>query len=195
MPKRPVVDTPRTLPDYFVPGLKLVLVGINPGLYSARVGHYFARRTNRFWPALSRSSLSAPIRLALGRGTLLPEDDSALLGFGIGFTDVVKRPTRNASELTPEEFREGALTLLEKLTRFRPAVACFQGVTGYGSFARHALADDNRRWDLGPQPLAVGATRLFVVPSPSPANAHFTLADQVAWYDRLADYLRGIHSR
>lgn len=181
-------DVP-TLPDYLAPGLDLVLVGINPGLYSAQVGHYFARRTNRFWPALSRSVLSAPIRRRLGRNELLPEDDSRFLEFGIGFTDTVKRPTRNASELAPEEYQSGAPALLEKLREYRPLVACFQGVTGYGNFARHALGDDRRKWELGDQSRCVGETHLYVVPSPSPANAHFTLADQVEWYDRLAEYI------
>lgn len=182
-------EPPATLPDYLAPGLDLVFVGINPGLYSARVGHYFARRTNRFWPALSQSSLSAPIRLALNRPQLIPEDDSRLLAFGVGFTDVAKRPTRNAAELSGEEFVEGAPALLEKLLRYQPLVACFQGVTGYGNFARHALGDDARKWPLGSQEKAVGPTHLFVVPSPSPANAHYTLSDQVFWYDRLADFI------
>ncbi len=182
-------DRVPTLPDYLAPGLRLVFVGINPGLYSARVGHYFARRTNRFWPALSRSILSAPIRKSLGRSELLPEDDARLLDFGIGFTDTVKRPTRNASELDPTEYRQNAPRLLASIERFQPLVACFQGVTGFGNFARAALKDDQRKWELGPQPHMIGKTHLYVVPSPSPANAHFTLEDQVEWYDRLADYL------
>ena len=180
----------QTLPDYLGPDLDLVFVGINPGLYSARVGHYFARRTNRFWPALSRSSLSKPVREALGRDDLVAEDDSRLLRFGIGFTDVVKRPTSNASELAPAEYRQGAPELLTKLERFQPVVACFQGVTGFGNFARHALGDNSRKWSLGDQPQRIGRTHLYVVPSPSPANAHFTLDDQVLWYDRLAEFVR-----
>ena len=69
-------------------------------------------------------------------------------------------------------------------------MACFHGVTGYGAFARYALGDPPAaRYDLGPQPHSLGRTRLFVVPNPSPANAHFTPLDQVEWYDRLADYL------
>lgn len=181
-----------TLPDYLAPNLRLVFVGINPGLYSARVGHYFARRTNRFWPAFSRSILSEGVRRGLSREELDYEDDSSLLSFGIGFTDVVKRPTGNAAQLDPQDYRMGAPLLLAKLTRFQPLVACFHGVTGFGAFARRALGDERRRWELGPQEQRVGKTRLFVVPSPSPANAHFTLDDQSTWYDRLAVFLTEI---
>jgi len=69
-------------------------------------------------------------------------------------------------------------------------VACFHGLTAFRAFARYALNDTRTDWTLGPQPLQIGPTRLFVVPNPSPANAHFTPADQVAWYDRLAAFLK-----
>jgi TDG/mug DNA glycosylase family protein len=180
-----------TLPDYLAPGLSILFVGINPGLYSARQGHYFARRSNRFWPAFSRSVLSAPIRAALERENLGPEDDALLLRFGIGFTDVVKRPTRNAGELRPDEFRSSAPRLLDLLDRYRPLVACFHGLTGYRPFARVALGEREVPRELGVQPPGAGETRIFVVPSPSPANAHFRLQDQVDWYDRLAEYCAG----
>src|SRR5256885_6213643 len=102
----PSMETPfpfRTLPDYLGPGLNLVFIGINPGLYSVARGHYFARSTSRFWPAFSRSTLSAPIRASLGVETLRPEHDAALLRFGIGFTDVVKKPSANAAGLAPRD--------------------------------------------------------------------------------------------
>ena len=88
-----------TLPDYLAQRLVLVFVGINPGLYSVERGHYFARPTSRFWRAFSRSTLSTRIRARLGRDVLGPEDDARLLAFGIGFTDVVKVPSRNAAGL------------------------------------------------------------------------------------------------
>jgi double-stranded uracil-DNA glycosylase len=185
-------DAQQTLPDYLEAGLALVFVGINPGLYSAQVGHYFARKTNRFWPSFSRSRLSAAAREGLGKEGLGPEDDGALLSFGIGFTDVVKRPTNNAAQLSPVDYREGAPELLSKLERFQPVVACFHGVTGFSAFARLALRDDRRQWALGPQDYSVGRTRIFVVPSPSPANAHYTASDQIEWYDTLADYLKNL---
>jgi double-stranded uracil-DNA glycosylase len=179
-----------SLPDYLRPGLRIVFVGINPSIYSVEQGHYFARTINRFWPALSKSTLSAPIRTALGKDRLTPTDDASLLDFGIGFTDVVKRPTRNVSQLSPDEFRLGAAILVEKLIAARPDVACFQGLTGYRPFVRHGLGVTDTPRDLGSQPHSLGESRIFVVPSPSPANAHFTPADQVLWYDRLDEFCR-----
>ena len=129
------------------------------------------------------------MRRALGVDVLRPEHDAALLGLGIGFTDVVKRASGNAAELDLRDFERWAPRLLQKLRRSRPRVACFHGLTAYRPFLALALRIDGRAPALGPQPEVVGPTRLFVVPNPSPANAHFTLADQTAWYDRLADFL------
>jgi TDG/mug DNA glycosylase family protein len=180
---------PQTLPDLLRDGLDVVFVGINPGLYSASQGHYFARRTNRFWPAFSRSTLSQKARLGLDLPMLGPEHDTALLAYGFGFTDVVKRPTANAAELAPGEFAAAAPLLLDKLARHRPLVACFHGLTGYRPFARAVFADEDGVRALGVQPRSIGETRIFIVPNPSPANAHFTPADQAGWYDRLAVFL------
>jgi double-stranded uracil-DNA glycosylase len=178
-----------TLPDYLAPGLDIVFVGINPGLSSVRMGHYFARSTSRFWPAFSRSTLSAPIRRALGVETLGPAHDAELPRFGIGFTDVVKRPSANAADLRPKDFEEGAPRLLARLRRHRPRVACFHGLTAYRPFVRLALRRPDAVPTLGPQPERIGATRLYVVPNPSPANAHVTPDGQTAWYDHLAEFL------
>jgi double-stranded uracil-DNA glycosylase len=179
----------RTLPDYLRRGLDLVFVGINPGLYSVARGHYFARPTNRFWPAFSRSILSERIRASLKKDRLGPEDDRALLRFGIGFTDVVKVPSRGAGDLAPRDYRKWAPRLLARLQTFQPRVACFHGLTGYRAFVRAALDEAPRDWRLGLQPLRVGRTRLFVMPNPSPANARFQLPHYIAWYDRAARLL------
>jgi TDG/mug DNA glycosylase family protein len=187
-----------TLPDLIAPDVALVFVGINPSTYSVERGHYFARRTHRFWPAFSRSRLSAPIRAALGVETLGPEHDADLLRFGVGFTDVIKRPSSNASNLTPQDFAEWVPQLKSRLRHFRVRVACFHGLTGYRPFARIALGLDEQAVKaaaLGLQPASFGHTRLFVVPNPSPANAHFTAADQAAWYDRLAEFLDEVLGR
>lgn len=164
-------------------------MGINPSLFAVAQGHYFARQTNRFWPALSRSRLSEPVRRALGRDTLRPADDARLLDFGIGLTDAVKLPSASAATLRPGHFTSAVPDLVAKLTHFAPSVACFHGLTAYRPFARHGLGLPDRDLALGPQSARLGATRLYVVPNPSAANAHFRLADQIAWYDRLADYL------
>ncbi len=174
-----------TLPDLSRGGLDLLFIGINPSLFSTARGHYFARTTNRFWPCFSRSMLSEPARRALGVETLGPEHDTSLLDHGIGFTDVVKRPTARADELSPEEFAAGARDLVTKLETFQPRIACFHGMMGYRPFLR-VLDPAAAKPELGSQPVRIGQTRLFVVPNPSPANAHATPAMQTAWYDRLA---------
>jgi double-stranded uracil-DNA glycosylase len=183
-----------TLSDYLEPGLELVFVGINPAIYAVQKGHYFARPTNRFWPALSRSRLSAPIRAALGRDRLLASDDATLLRFGIGFTDVVKLPSRSAGELRPADYVELTPRLLARLRQFQPRVACFHGVTGYRAFVKYGLREDQADWPLGEQSRRLGQTRLFVAPNPSGTNAHFTITDQIAWYDRLADFLDSLRT-
>ena len=178
----------QTLPDYLRQGLDLVFIGINPGLYSVRQGHYFARSTSRFWPALSASELGRRARLALGVDRLRPEHDRELLRFGIGLTDLVKRPSANAAELKAIDFVKSGPLLLKKLQRYSPRVACFHGLTAYRPFLALVLNCD-RRPVLGPQPEVVGKTRIYVVPNPSPANAHYTLTDQTAWYNRLAEFV------
>jgi TDG/mug DNA glycosylase family protein len=174
-----------TLPDLLRPGLDLVFIGINPSVYSTEQGHYFARKTNRFWPAFSRSILSEPARRALGVELLEPSHDAVLLDHGIGFTDVVKRPTARADELEPEEFAAATRDLVAKLETFQPRIACFHGMMGYRPFVR-MYAPALPKPELGEQMLRIGRTRLFVIPNPSPANAHASPTTQMAWYDRLA---------
>jgi TDG/mug DNA glycosylase family protein len=177
-----------TLPDYLRAGLALVFVGINPGVNSVVRGHYFASPWSRFWPAFSRSRLGARVRRGLGVRALGPEHDALLMDFGIGFTDVVKRPTTNAAGLTPRDFARWAPRLRQRLRRAAPRVVCFHGVTAYGNFLRFALGQP--RWPtLGPQAECLGPTRIFVVPNPSGANAHFLAADLTRWYDRLASFV------
>ncbi|MTJ80232.1 MAG: mismatch-specific DNA-glycosylase [Telmatospirillum sp.] len=177
--------TAGTLPDLLADGLALVFVGINPSVYSARQGHYFARPSNRFWRCLSRSALSAPARRVLGVDRLEPRHDRHLMEHGIGFTDVVKRPTPKASDLSAAEFEDGVRDLLVKLRNYAPGVACFQGVTGYRPVLR-VLGGDDRFIRPGLQDLRVGQTRIFLVPSPSGANAHCSADELTGWYDRLA---------
>jgi TDG/mug DNA glycosylase family protein len=177
-----------TLPDLLRENLDLAFVSINPSIYSAERGHYFARKSNKFWPCISRSELTRAARTGLGREMLGPEDDRALLDYGIGFTDLVKRPTARASDVGPHEFADAVHALLEKIERYRPRIACFHGVTGYRHV--HQKLTGEQAVVLGLQSLHIGGTRLFVVPNPSGANAHFTREEQTAWYDRVAAQLR-----
>lgn len=169
-----------TLPDYLREGLEIVFVGLNPSDFSVRVGHYFANPRNRFWAALNRSGL-VPRELS-------PEDDASLLEHGIGFTDVVKRPTRQGSGLNAADFRQWAPVLKDKLVRNHPRIACFHGVMAYNAYVRYAEGVRDKA-ELGLQTRSIGPTRVFVTPNPSPANAQFSLSDLVTWYEKL-DQLR-----
>jgi TDG/mug DNA glycosylase family protein len=158
--------TLETLPDYLRPGLDLVFVGINPGWLSAQRGQYFANPRNRFWPAFNAAAM-APVPLT-------PETGHRCLEFGIGFTDVVKRPTHSMSELKPAEFAEGAAMLHSKLLQHRPRVVCFNGLSGFKNYARRALPRLPEPV-LGTQAATIGASRVYVLPSTSPANAAVSL--------------------
>ena len=111
------LDPAPSLEDLLRCGLDIVFVGINPSIYSAERGHYFARATNRFWPCLSRSTLSEAARAGLGVERLGPQHDANLPEYGIGFTDVVKRATKRAADVAPAELVAGVELLVAKLER------------------------------------------------------------------------------
>ena len=175
--KNSKLDT--TLPDYLCEGLDLVFVGLNPGLYSAQVGHYFAYKHNRFWPALSLSGL---IPESIG-----PADDARLLEWGIGLTDIVKRPTHGIHEVSTAEFRRGAKVLREKIERYKPRVVCFIGLTGY------RICCGNERGP-GTQAGHFGGASVFVIPSTSPRNASYSLEKIVMALRDLKEYLDNLRS-
>jgi TDG/mug DNA glycosylase family protein len=172
-----------TLNDYLRQGLDLVFVGLNPSQYSVEVGHYFANPRNRFWAALNRSGL-------VDR-EMRPQDDAGLLDFSIGFTDVVKRPTRQGSALKAADFRRWAPVLKDKLLRYKPRIACFHGVTAYAAYLKYADGITERA-ELGLQQRQIGGTSVFVIPNPSPANAQFSLEDLVCWYNKLKELREGL---
>lgn len=169
------------LPDLLQPNLRLVFVGINPGVRSAQVGHYFAAPTNRFWRAANAARIFDP---ALG-----PESDREALAQGIGFTDIVKRPSARAAEIRTSEFREGAHLLEARLLAVQPAAVCFNGMTAYRNFLKYTKNTDVDGI-FGAQTEPIGDATAFVVPSPSPANARFSLDDLVCWYGVVASWLR-----
>ena len=161
-PETPVETLP-PLPDHLVPGLDIVFVGINPGERSARIGHYYGNPRNPFWGLLHESGLTPR--------QLRPEEDHRLPTFGIGITDIVKRPSRGVADLTGADFRRGHAALEAKLLRARPRIVCFNSKTGFVQFfGPHAF----RRF--GRQAVRIGAGRVFVMPSTSPANAAVPLA-------------------
>jgi TDG/mug DNA glycosylase family protein len=176
-----------TLPDYLREGLDIVFVGINPGAYSAQVGHYFATPQNRFWKAVNRSGLVP------GHDDLGPEDDASMPGYGIGFTDVVKRASNSAGSLRVADYRRWAPETKEKLLRYAPAIVCFNGLMGYRNYVRYADGVQTEL-ALGRQQERIGSSLIFVAPNPSPANAVYSLEDIARWYGelgRLRDEIRG----
>jgi TDG/mug DNA glycosylase family protein len=161
-----------TLPDLIRPGLELLFVGINPGMKSARVGHYYAGPGNLFWRCLHESGLVPTL--------LRPDQDRELLDHGIGITDCVKRASRMASEVRGWEFREAREALVAKIEACGPRIVCFNGLMGY-----RATIDPEAA--LGLQERMLGGAVVFVVPSTSAANANFTRQERVEWFVRLRE--------
>ena len=173
-----------TLPDAVREGLRAIAVGINPSLPSVRAGFCFANPRNRFWPALNASRLvDAPLEPGPDSVAVLVER------YGIGFTDIVKRPTAGSAELRSHEFRDGAARLEALVVRHAPGVVWFQGAQAWRAFARHSGWSVAGKVEWGPQPRNVGRSRIFVTPNPSPANATYGLRELVKWFDALADFL------
>jgi TDG/mug DNA glycosylase family protein len=149
------------VPDVIASGLRVLLVGINPGLYSAAVRHHFARPGNRFWPALALSGLT-PRQFA-------PDEERELLALGIGITNLVARATATADELDDDELQRGARRLAAKVRRFEPRTVAIVGLTAYRTAFRKPHAT------LGRQPEGIGDSVLWVLPNPSGLNAHHQL--------------------
>lgn len=170
----------KTLPDYLGPDLRMVSIGLNPSLPSIAAGFYFANPRNRFWKALNGSRL-VPVSLEPGQRAM----DILFKKYRIGFTDVVKRPTANASQLRAADYREGAQVLERKLLRHAPLVAWFHGKVACRNYLKYTGAEI-AKLDWGKQPWKVGDAIVFVTPNPSPANAAWSLADLVEWYNALA---------
>ncbi len=152
-------------------GLEVLFSGINPGLWSAATGHHFARPGNRFWPVLHRSGFTPRL--------LSPHEESELLAYGLGITNVVARASARADELSPEEYRTGGRLLEDKVRERGPRWLAVVGVTAY----RTAFGE--RRAGVGPQERMMGGTRIWVLPNPSGLNAHWSPAAMAEEYGRL----------
>ncbi len=161
----------RTVPDVIAPDLRVLFCGINPGLYTAAVGHHFARPGNRFWPALHLSGFTPRLLSAF--------EERELLRLGCGITNVVARATAAAAELAPEEFVRGGRLLRAKVRKYRPR---FLAVLGVGAYR---AAFDCPKAALGLQEERLGPARVWVLPNPSGLNANNSLEDLARLFGEL----------
>jgi double-stranded uracil-DNA glycosylase len=169
-------NIPGALPplrDRIRPGVRVLFVGINPGVRSAQTGHHFAGFSNRFWKLLFRSGLVPEALTHL--------DDDRLPQWGYGITNVVPRPTRGIDELRPEEYAAGRLRLRAKVRRYKPGVVAFVGITVY----RAMFPQQRGPVTLGPQPQRLGESRVFVLPNTSGRNAHYSFDRMLAVFESL----------
>jgi len=157
--------------DVVAPDLRVLFVGINPGLYTAATGHHFARPGNRFWPALHAAGFSARL--------LHPSEQRELLSRGYGITNLVNRATATADQVAPQEFIAGRRRLAAKVRRLKPKVVAFLGMGAYC----HAFG--MRRASLGEQPERFEGARVWVLPNPSGLNANYQLGALVELFRSL----------
>jgi TDG/mug DNA glycosylase family protein len=169
-----------TVPDLIGPDLRLLFVGINPGLWTAATQTHFAHPVNRFYPVLLAAGIiTRSIDPAAG---MSDEDRAHLLGRGIGISNVVHRATARADELTKAELVEGGLRLQELVRRERPRVVAVAGITAY----RSAFGRPKAAAGLQPHDAAWADAEVWVVPNPSGLNAHETVATLAEAYARPA---------
>lgn len=161
------------LRDRIKPGVRVLFVGINPGLRSAATGHHFAGYSNRFWKLLFDSGLvPEPVTF---------EDDDRLPKWGFGITNIVPRTTPGIDTLEPHEFVAGRLALGRKILRYRPRIVALVGVTVF----RAMFPERKGAVALGKQNEMIGESAVFVLPNPSGRNANFTYAEMLAAFRAL----------
>ena len=164
-----------TLADVIAPRLDVLFCGINPGLYTAAVGHHFARPGNRFWPTLHKAGFTPR--------QLRPDEQEELLQYGCGITNLVARATAAADALTPDELRKGGVLLEAKVRRYVPRVVAIVGIGAYRTaFARPRAA-------IGLQPEPLGPTTVWALPNPSGLNANYRPTELVALYRELKEWV------
>ncbi len=163
----------KTVPDVIAPGLAVLFCGINPGLYTAAIGHHFGRPGNRFWPTLHLAGFTPHL--------FDPSEEQELLPLGFGITNVVARATLGADELTNREIIAGGKILTEKVREFEPR---FLAVLGIGAYR---IAFEKPKARVGLQPDTIGETRVWVLPNPSGLNAHYQGRDLVKVFRKLRE--------
>jgi len=165
----------RTVADVIGPGLDVLFCGINPGLWSAAVGHHFAHPGNRFWKALHASDFTDTL--------LSPAEERRLLAAGVGVTNLVTRATASADEVGREELRRGAGRLAGKSERWGPRAVAVLGLGAY------RVAFGRPRAAVGEQEESLGQARVWLLPNPSGLQGHYRLEDVVAELRRLRSTL------
>jgi TDG/mug DNA glycosylase family protein len=163
----------KTVRDVIAPNLRLLFCGINPGLYTAAVGHHFARPGNRFWPTLYRAGFTDRL--------LSPFEERELLKQGYGITNMVARATATAAELSAEELVRGGRLLRARLKKYRPA---FVAVIGVGAYR---AAFDRPKAAVGRQEEKLEAATAWVLPNPSGLNANYQLEDLARLFRELRE--------
>ena len=166
--------TEKTVKDVIAPNLRVLFCGINPGLYTAAVGHHFARPGNRFWPALHAGGFTDRV--------LSPFAERELLKSGYGITNVVSRTTNSADQLTREEIMAGGERLRAKVLRHRPRVLAILGVGAYRT------AFNRPKACVGRQEETIGDTVLWVLPNPSGLNANYQAGDLARLFRELKSF-------
>ncbi|MDQ3974547.1 MAG: mismatch-specific DNA-glycosylase [Actinomycetota bacterium] len=162
----PAPGEPGPLPDVVGPGIRLLLVGINPGLRSASVGCHFAGPGNRFWPALYAAGITPQL--------FVPAQQHRLPDLGVGITNLARRPSARASDVTAAELRDGSRQVVELAAHLRVRVVAVLGVSAFRvAFERPGAA-------VGPQGDLPAGSRWWVLHNPSGLNAHATPADHAA---------------
>jgi TDG/mug DNA glycosylase family protein len=163
---------PSSVPDVLAPGLRVVFCGINPGHWSARAAAHFANPRNDFWRLLHDAGFTPRV--------LAPAEQEQLLGFGLGVTNAALRTTRGSGDLRRADFEGAAERLARVAEELRPRWIAFVGKEAYrGTFGERA--------ELGAQERRLTDTRLFVLPSTSPANAAVPYSERLRWFRELRD--------
>ncbi|XP_048014215.1 G/T mismatch-specific thymine DNA glycosylase isoform X1 [Megalobrama amblycephala] len=181
----------RKLPDVITHNLDMLIIGINPGLLSAFKGRHYPNPGNHFWKCLFLSGLTEE-QLNHMHDQTLPER------YGIGFTNMVERTTPGSKDLSNKEIREGGHQLLEKLQKYRPLIAVFNGKCIYETFCKEIFGVKAKNLEFGLQPYKVPETETvcYLMPSSSPRCAQFPRAqDKVHFYIKLKelrDQLKGV---
>lgn len=160
-----------TVPDVIAPNLDILFCGINPSLYSAAVGHHFARPGNRFWKTLHAAGFTDRL--------FSPFEDHTLVPLGYGITNIADRATARADQLLNDELIAGWRSLTNKVKHYNPRVLAILGVSAYRTAFKQPKAT------IGKQPEQVHNTLIWVLPNPSGLNAHYQLNDLKRVYQEL----------